>query len=143
MNRKGLTTDNSRLSSRQGAFIQGRGCPRNCPMRALSRDPGRINGKTGRLLHAMTWVPNRGEVPLRALDGGLRSSAVRCRSSHRTICRIDSGLAVRAAERRSLCDCRRNCGGCTRGSLLGECYDSSEQEREQRNDSDKIHFGSI
>lgn len=61
---EGLTTDNSRLSSRQGTLIQGRGCPRNRAMRALSRDPGRIKWETGRLLDTMPWVPNRGEVPL-------------------------------------------------------------------------------
>lgn len=112
-------------------------------MRALGGDPGRIKWVTGRLLHAMTWVPNRGEVPLRALDRGLRSSAVRRGSSHRAICRVDSGLPVRAAKRRSLGDRRRSRGCCTCGSLLGECRDSSEQEREQSDDLENIHFGSL
>jgi hypothetical protein len=61
---EGLTADNRRLSSRQGTLIQSRGCPRNRAMRALGRDPGCIKRVTGRLLHTMTWVPNRGEVPL-------------------------------------------------------------------------------
>lgn len=63
-----LTSNGGRLSTCQRALIQCSSSIWHRAMRALGRDPRRIDRETGGLLYTVIRVPHRREKPRRALN---------------------------------------------------------------------------